>query len=160
MKTIHLIIGGTTLHTGLAFPYGNRIADEASQDGRMPKVKKYLDDVEVVIVDEMSLVSAGNLYNLHTTLCTIFNSEELFGGRCTLLVGDILQLPPVKGTSIFKDPHILGGTAMWKTSELNLWENSQSVLLETNFRQGEGAWTQLLNRKVSSDICICTLSNS
>ena len=94
----------------------------------------------------MSLVSADNLYNLHKRLQSIFQSDDLFGGRCVLLVGDILQLPPVRAAPIYKSPRDFGSYAMYRSEELNLWQNCASVLLETNFRQGEGAWTQMLNR--------------
>ena len=102
--------------------------------------------MEVVIVDEMSLVSSDNLYNLHYRLHEIFDCEEPFGGRCVLLVGDILQLPPINAPHIFTAPRKFDSFQMFQSKELNLWENCQSVLLETNFRQGEGAWLQMLNR--------------
>ena len=35
---------------------------------------------------------------------------------------------------------------MFNCDELNLWKNCESILLERNFRQGEGAWLQMLNR--------------
>ena len=35
---------------------------------------------------------------------------------------------------------------MFDSDELNLWNKCETVQLETNFRQGEGAWTQLLKR--------------
>ena len=45
-----------------------------------------IENVEVVIIDEFSMVSADNLYNLHKRLQEIFFSEEPFGGRSVLLV--------------------------------------------------------------------------
>ena len=73
-------------------------------------------------------------------------SQEIFGGRSVLLVGDIMQLGPVRAAPIYREPKSIDSRAMFKTNELNLWNNLESVLLETNFRQGEGAWTQMLNR--------------
>ena len=73
-------------------------------------------------------------------------SQELFGGRSVLLVGDIMQLGPVKASPIYSKPKSFDSSAMFDCEELNLWNNCESVLLETNFRQGEGAWTQMLNR--------------
>ena len=35
---------------------------------------------------------------------------------------------------------------MFESEELNLWQNCESVLLETNFRQGKGQWLDMLNR--------------
>ena len=72
--------------------------------------------------------------------------QELFGGRSVLLVGDIMQLGPVKAAPIYREPKSIDSKAMFHSKELNLWNNCESVLLETNFRQGEGAWTQMLNR--------------
>ena len=34
---------------------------------------------------------------------------------------------------------------MFESEELNLWQNCESVLLETNFRQGKGQWLDMLN---------------
>ena len=90
-----------------------------------------------MIVDEMSLVSSDNLYNLHKRLQEIFASEDPFGGRSVLLVGDILQLPPIRAPQIFMAPKTFDSLVMFKSEKLNLWENFESVLLETNFRQGD-----------------------
>ena len=57
---------------------------------RLDKFKKQLEDVELVIVDEMSMVSADDLYNLHRRLQDIFDSKDDFGGRAVLLLGDLL----------------------------------------------------------------------
>ena len=92
------------------------------------------------------MVSSDNLYNLHKRLQEIFMSQELFGGRSVLLVGDIMQLGPVKASPIYSRPKSIDSRAMFDCNELNLWNKCESVLLETNFRQGEGAWTQMLNR--------------
>ena len=55
--------------------------------------------------------------------------------------------PTVQGSAIYKEPmKSAANSGMFNTNELNLWNNCESILLETNFRQGEGAWTQMLNR--------------
>ena len=59
---------------------------------KLDVTRKNLENCEVVIVDEFSMISADNLYNLHKRLQEIFMSRELFGGRSILLVGDIMQL--------------------------------------------------------------------
>ena len=73
-------------------------------------------------------------------------SQEPFGGRAVLLVGDIMQLGPVRAPAIYKEPRSFDSCVMFHTKELNLWQNFESILVETNFRQGEGAWTEMLNR--------------
>ena len=132
------------MHSGLSFTFGKKDMD--SRPTNFEKIQKNLEDVECVIVDEMSLVSADNLYCLHKRLMSLFSSEDLFGGRCVLLVGDILQLPPVKDRAIYKEPKLLSSKAMYETKELNLWNCCQSIHLETNFRQGKSPFTEMLNR--------------
>ena len=94
----------------------------------------------------MSLVSSDNLYNLHKRLQEIFASEDIFGGRSVLLVGDILQLPPIRAPAIFLAPKRFDSLVIFESEDLNLWEKCESVLLETNFRQGAGQWLEMLNR--------------
>ena len=141
---LKLISGGTTFHTGLGFKFGSDMLDFSPE--KLDLTRKYLENVEVVIVDEMSLVSSDNLYNLHKRLQEIFASEDTFGGRCILLIGDILQLPPVRTPQIFSEPKQFDSRVIFKSEKLNLWKKCQSVLLETSFRQGEGLWLQMLNR--------------
>ena len=120
---------------------------------KLDQLKKDLEFVEVVIVDEMSMVSAYDLYNLNKRLQEIFDSKGDFGGRALLLVGDLLQLPPVRAQPIFKKPRCQKNK-VWcdmkdeKNSAIGeLWQNCEVVVLKTNFRQGEGnPWTELLNR--------------
>ena len=88
-----LFLGGTTFHSGIGFKWGNVQLPLAEE--KLDNLKKQLEFVEVVIVDEMSMVSADDLYNLNTRLQEIFDSKDDFGGRALLLVGDLLQLPPV-----------------------------------------------------------------
>ena len=137
-------IGGTTFHSGLSFKFGSDMLEFSSE--KLDSSRKNLENVEIVIVDEFSMVSSDNLYNLHKRLQEVFMSEELFGGRSVLLVGDIMQLGPVKAAPIYRQPKNLASSAMFHSKKLNLWNNCESVLLETNFRQGEGTWTQMLNR--------------
>jgi hypothetical protein len=112
-----------------------------------------LEDAEVVIIDEMSMVSVDHFYHVHKRLMQIFDSKDNFGGRALLMVGDILQLPPVKGRPIYSKPSSLKSSTLMnmKNKEQqpigDLWRMLKVVVLKTNFRQGEGdPWTELLNR--------------
>ena len=59
-------IGGTTFHTGLSFKFGSDMLEFSSE--KLDLARKNLENVEVVIVDEFSMVSSDNLYNLHKRL--------------------------------------------------------------------------------------------
>ena len=83
----------------------------------------------------------------------LFDSKDDFGGRALMLVGDLLQLPPVRATSIYNQPKSHKNKVIYNITDEsgentgNLWKNCQVVVLKTNFRQGNGnPWTELLNR--------------
>ena len=60
-------------------------------------MKTELQDLKMVIIDEVSMVSSLNLTYIHMRMNDLFQSDEWFGGKNVLFVGDILQLPPVRG---------------------------------------------------------------
>ena len=68
------LLGGTTFHSGLAFKFGSN--QHTISKERLDKLKKQLEFVEVVIVDEMSMVSADDLYHLHKRLQDVFDSKD------------------------------------------------------------------------------------
>ena len=65
-----------------------------------------MQNLELIIVDEMSMVTSDFLYKMHYRLAEIFQSDDLFANKSVLLVGDLLQLPPVRNGSryIFETP--------------------------------------------------------
>ena len=88
------IIGGTTFHAGLRFPFNVReyLPLESEQ---LHNLRKQFERMMVVIIDEMSLLAADFFYNVHRRMVEIFFSKEMFGDRGVMLVGDLLQIPPV-----------------------------------------------------------------
>ena len=101
----------------------------------------------------MSMISVDNLYYINQRMMDIFDSKDDFGGRALILVGDVLQLPPVMGRPIFSEPRMLKNRILKNMTNKHdeaigdLWQNLQVVVLKRNFRQGEGdPWTELLNR--------------
>ena len=72
-------------------------------------------------------------------------SDDPFGGVAVVLLGDILQLPPIRGQAIFLEPNSEQNLALYN-SEDNLWNNFEVVVLECNFRQGKNEFTEVLNK--------------
>ena len=101
-KSVISFLDGTTLHSGLGFNFGAE-QHELSKE-KLDFLKKELEDVQTVILDEMSMISSDYLYSLHKKLMAIFDSKDDFGGRALFLVGDLLQMPPVSGRQIFTVP--------------------------------------------------------
>jgi hypothetical protein len=137
------IIGGLTLHSGLNLPFGNAfisLSDKTRDSYR--NILKYL---EVLIIDEISMVKSDILYQINLRLQEIKMNEKIFGGVSVLLFGDLLQLKPVLANWIFEPPH---NPQFQSSYELeNLWEKIQVVELHKNHRQGrDGEYAALLNR--------------
>ena len=61
-------------------------------------------NVQVIVIDEFSMMHASQLYQIHLRLCELKNSNKIMGGLCVLLFGDLMQLKPIKGNYIFQKP--------------------------------------------------------
>ena len=150
-KSVISFLDGTTLHSGLGYTFGEKQEDLSKE--KLDFLRKELEDVELVINDEMSMISSDHFYELHRRLMKIFESKDDFGGRALFMVGDLLQMPPVKGKMIFTEPKAYKSKVLKEMKDENempvmdLWEKLDTVVLKTNFRQGEGnPWTEQLNR--------------
>ena len=98
-------VGGVTVHRLFQLPieHEGRTAGYWSLSKESQKtLKTSLKHVKVFIVDEVSMVSSLNLAYLHLRLEELFGSDEWFGGKNILFVGDILQLQPVNGSPVFE----------------------------------------------------------
>lgn len=93
----------------------------------------------------MSLIGSDMLYKIHSRLCEIFQSEDLFANVSVLLVGDLLQLPPVKARFVFERPTNTHFAEFHDVT--NLWKTFEPNILIHNHRQGNGSkWVDTLNR--------------
>ena len=101
----------------------------------MDLLRKNLQHLKLIIIDEVSMVSADMLHCLNQRLCSIFQNLHPFGGISIILVGDLMQLRPVKGRYIFENPNdssYLNGIG----SQL-LWNMFDVFILVQNHRQGK-----------------------
>ena len=71
-------------------------------------MQRDLSELKLIIIDEISMVGADMLYRIHMRLTEIFETPVTvpFGGISIILVGDLLQLPPVRGTCVFSTPEM------------------------------------------------------
>ena len=140
----NLFIGGTTIHAGLGMKIGHEYFSLNRQ--KLDHLRDQLDsNLALTIVDEMSMISPDFLYGIHRRLVEIKISDDSFGGIGMILLGDIMQLSPVKAQPIFSKPNDIKNAALWNSDE-NLWNNFTVVVLDVNFRQGgENKWVTCLN---------------
>ena len=96
--------GGITIHGAFDFNFGHEIT--SSGDKKLAELRENLSELRLIIIDEMSLVSADMLYKIDAKLKEIFHrrKEIPFAGIGMMLVGDLLQIPPVKAGYIFGPP--------------------------------------------------------
>ncbi|MDO4163805.1 MAG: AAA family ATPase [Bacteroides sp.] len=98
--------GGSTLHSFFRLPLHPLLPDDPNfslQRGRIHEFLKYtkqhrklLEELELVIIDEISMVRADIIDAVDRILRVYSrNLREPFGGKQILLVGDVFQLEPV-----------------------------------------------------------------
>nr|WP_320039402.1 tetratricopeptide repeat protein [uncultured Bacteroides sp.] len=98
--------GGSTLHSFFKLPFYPLLPDDPNfslQGGRIHEFLKYrsahrklIKEVELIIIDEISMVRADIIDFVDRVLRIYSNNmREPFGGKQILLVGDVYQLEPV-----------------------------------------------------------------
>ena len=87
-----LNIGGSTINS--AFRIGFDLFP-VIQESKDPRFKSLLKNLDLLIIDEISMVKAPMLDAISDTLKVHRNSSEPFGGIHVLACGDLFQLPPV-----------------------------------------------------------------
>ena len=127
------LIGGQTLHSFLDLGIANNVEDLASK-GKFEikkKIKKLINAMELIVIDEISMVSDALFEMIALRL-----SQAYFNGTL-LVVGDFLQLPPVVRGS--NDVHFAFESEAW---ELMAFEK---IELTHIYRTDDVAFIDLLN---------------
>ena len=98
-----LNIGGSTINSAFRIGFDTFPVIQESKD---PRFEKLLKNLELLIIDEISMVRAPMLDAISETLQIHRNSSKPFGGIHVLACGDLFQLPPVvkenEETAIFE----------------------------------------------------------
>uniref|UniRef100_A0A914YHB4 ATP-dependent DNA helicase n=1 Tax=Panagrolaimus superbus TaxID=310955 RepID=A0A914YHB4_9BILA len=132
-------INGSTIHSLLS------INVQHGSEGKMKPLSKealnlkriLFQNVKLIIIDETSMVSNIMLAKIHSRLCEFMDKNELFGGANLLFFGDLLQLPPVKSSPIFKllQPYQLKKVFDSSVPPFSFWECFGYEELTENMRQ-------------------------
>jgi hypothetical protein len=130
------LLGGSTYH----YMFG--INDFISGAG-LSKIKARLSGVEYIFFDEVSMLSARDLYRISNQLSSVLNTpEQSFGGLNMVFSGDFAQLPPaVGGENVSLYSRSIGSIASSKRSQEEsigkaLWHQITTVvILRQNMRQ-------------------------
>ena len=136
-------IRGNTLHSAFKIP-ANRGFNYCTLDrDRLNTIRAQLQRMQVVFIDEISMVGSGMFNFLDLRLQQIMGTKEPFGGLSIITVGDLFQLKPVFDQWIFENSKD-GYTAL----ATNLWQQYfQMFELSEVMRQREDKdFAEILNR--------------
>ncbi len=139
--------GGQTIHSFLGF---NTVAYvPGGSDGRMkltPGAKLWIQKLDTLVIDEISMVRADLLDHIDSRLRTIRRIDKPFGGVQIVMMGDLKQIPPVvtdrEAEIVFKHyytPYFFGSAVLQKVEYLFLE-------FDRIFRQADKNFIGLLNR--------------
>ena len=95
--TSAILINGTTLHSYLGIGTGKQSIDQITSNiNNNFYLKKKWDRLKILIIDEISMLSAEFFDKLETIARIIKNSDQAFGGIQLILSGDFCQLSPIE----------------------------------------------------------------
>jgi uncharacterized protein YpbB/energy-coupling factor transporter ATP-binding protein EcfA2 len=154
--------GGVTLHSLFQLPFGafipqnNIISDSVNFQLNTPKSllssmqmnkykRKLLQEMELLIIDEVSMLRADLLDAINIILQKVRRNSRVFGGVQILFIGDMFQLPPIVKDdewNILK--HFYEGMYFFNAVAL---QNNTPVFIEldTIFRQSDTKFIELLS---------------
>ncbi|THY58321.1 hypothetical protein D6C97_04457 [Aureobasidium pullulans] len=111
-------ITGNTIHSGLRIPVGR--AFEPLSDGDCTEMRHDYSSVELIIIDEKSMVDLYLLARVDARCRQLWDSEEFFGGKCAILAGDFAQLCSVIGKPLFATRGLTDEEVEWRKVSMAL----------------------------------------
>ena len=90
---------GSTYHYFLGINPKSQTLGEATT---IAQVKARMEGVDYIFIDEVSMLSCHDLYNISAKLAKMMNvHDQPFGGINMIFAGDFAQLPPVGGAPLY-----------------------------------------------------------
>ena len=130
-----LNIGGSTINSAFRIGFDTFPVIQESND---PRFKKLLKKLELLIIDEISMVRAPMLDAISETLKLYRNNDEPFGGVHVLACGDLFQLPPVvKDNEINAIDEKYESVYFFSSNSFKEIKNPSFFELTYSFRQSE-----------------------
>lgn len=146
-----LNINGCTIHRFFGLP-GELVMPDMAADLLRDRTVERLENVQTILIDEVSMVRADIFATMDQMLKYVNVTHKPFGGVRLILVGDLLQLPPV-----VKDPDRpfmkqLGAPGGWffRTEAFRELDPKRFNLTQ-GFRQKDPTFYELLNRVRAGD---------
>ncbi len=140
---------GVTIHSLFQIPFGPLPPDTVfKRDFRQKFSQKKINlikSLDLLIIDEISMVRADLLDAIDQTLRRYRNRQKVFGGIQVLMIGDLQQLAPVVKShdwallkTYYETPYFFSSKAFQEIQ-------SVSIELKNIFRQKDATFIQILN---------------
>ena len=141
---------GVTIHSFFQMPFGpilpNQISHASNQQRRFSKTKiDIIKSLDLVIIDEISMVRADVLDGIDQVLRRYKNKHKVFGGVQILMIGDLQQLAPVvkpNEWSLLKEHY---NTVYFFSSKAYQAASVVSIELQHIYRQKNADFIKILN---------------
>jgi hypothetical protein len=139
--------GGMTIHSFFQIPFGPLIPSGNARPELhySPEKKDLLANLELLIIDEISMVRPDVLDHIDLILRNIKGTAHPFGGVQLLLIGDLSQLSPIIRDEewamlgrYYSTPYFFSSLVMKKAAYVR-------IELDHVFRQKEQAFVDILN---------------
>jgi len=153
--------GGVTIHSFFQLPFGTFIPDFETPPGTViacenkTSIKRHFNmnkrrldiirSLELLIVDEVSMLRCDLLDAMDWTLRTIRKTNEPFGGVQVLFIGDLFQLPPVVKNEEWNVLRNYYGGIHFFHAQVFMEERPVFMELDKIYRQDDATFIQILN---------------
>jgi hypothetical protein len=139
-------IGGQTIHSWSGLGIKDFITErDLEKLAKRKPVRERLQKVQVLIIDEISMLSKDNLAGVDQILQYFKQSSEAFGGIQVIFCGDFFQLPPVSRERRPSYERLAFMSPAWVEAEL------QICYLTEQFRAGDSDLINVLNEIRTGD---------
>lgn len=141
---------GVTIHSLFQLPFGTLMPERMKQEVRTRRFSQKKQDLikslDLLIIDEISMVRADMLDAIDAVLRHVRRREEPFGGLQLLMIGDLHQLPPVVKDSDWREMRELYKTSYFFASLALQKARAQVIQLKHIYRQSDDVFISLLNK--------------
>lgn len=138
-------VGGQTIHSFFGFHPGITEKD-IQRNAKARKDTTIYEKLEVLIIDEISMVRADLLDYIDIFLRLVRNSNEPFGGVQVVFFGDLYQLPPVLTDNEKNDFFFLYESPYFFSANVfKAIKNFEVIELTNIYRQKDSTFIEILN---------------
>lgn len=142
-------INGITINSFMGIGTGDENIDVLYKRIRTKHgIKERILGTDILIIDEVSMLSAEIFEKINMLCKTIRKSNKFFGGIQVILTGDFYQLLPVfnKNTNLYSenDTRLVFESELFNT--IFNKRNKNIINLTTNFRQSDATFINVLSR--------------